>query len=349
MNLNTKRMRAAYPAVPDEVRARIRQTLAQIHREAGGRAPRRTARRLSFALTMLLAVALTAAAVATGARLGVFDFMARMFGASGVLPGAQELVQQNLGSLRLTHTDISVEEAVYDGGTLHVVYAVTLAEADVSPAGTDAQDTYGALERAMTADQVRTVCDSFFLNGVEYGMTGGSACDTAAGENDGELLCYLNIRLASAGIVPQGDFTVRLPVAGSADAGQTLDFTVKAAQTSRQPVVLHGGHETVTLLSAFASPVRTYVSVRVDMNANATAQETDEIFCDWAEAELVDAQGNALGNLLELLPRNVADGGSMEYSYTFAPVDAAELYLAPTFINEQGAWAVDMTRALPLQ
>jgi len=348
MIFNTERMRCAYPQTPEIVREHVEQTLADIHREALRQPPRRYARRLSFAVTLLLVALLAAAAIAAGAHFGVFDFMAKMFGTSGVLPGAEELVQQNLGRMELAHTTLNVDEAVYDGGALHVVYSVTQNDADAPLTDQEAEDPQSTFNLAIAADQVHTECDWFYLNGTEYCMTNCSTCDTMIGENDGELLCYLDIQLASADIVPDGDFTVQLPVAGGHGVYQTLDFTVKAAEENQQPVVLYCDNAAVTLKSAFLSPVRTYVTIHLEMNADVTLHEADETFCDWAEAELVDAQGNELAGLTELIPQNLVDGKSVDYSYTFLPVDAEEAYLAPTWINEQGEWAVDMTRAIPL-
>jgi len=349
MTLNQQRMREAYPQTPDVVRIRMEQTLAGIRREAAKQPPWRYARRLSFAVTMALVTVLAVGAVAAGAHFGVFDFMKKMFGASGVLPEAEELVQQNLGSLKLEHTTLNVDEAVYDGGTLHVVYSITQNDADVPLTEQDAEDSQSAFQLAVAADAVHMECDSFWVNGTEYCMTNCSTVDTMIGENDGELLCYLDIQLASAGIVPDGDFTVKLPVAGGNGDYQTLDFTVQASGSDWQPVVLYSDNATVTLTSAFVSPVRIYATLRLEMNADASAQEADETFEDWAEAELVDAQGNRLAGMTELMPENLVDGESVDYSYTFLPTEAEEVYLAPTFINEQGEWAVDMTRALPLQ
>lgn len=348
MTLDMERMRRAYPQTPPVVHHRVEQTLSGIHREAAKQPPRRYARRLSFAVTMALVAVLAVGAVAAGAHFGVFDFMKKMFGASGVLPEAEELVQQNLASLELEHTTLNVEEAVYDGGTLQVVYSITQNDAEAPLTEQELADSQSAFNLAREADQVHTECDWFWVNGTEYCMTNCSTLDTMIGENDGELLCYLDIQLTSAGIVPDGDFTVKLPVAGGSGTYQTLDFTVQANGTDWQPVVLYSDNATVTLTSAFVSPVRIYATIHLEMDADVSLQKADETFEDWAEAELVDAQGNKLAGLTELIPENLVDGKSVDYSYTFLPVDAEEMYLAPTFINEQGEWAVDMTRALPL-
>ena len=349
MNWNSERMRGAFPQTPEPVKRRMAMTLAQIHREAATLPPKRCARRLSLPAVALLIVALVTAAVATGAHFGVFDFMTKLLGTSGVLPEARELVQQNLGSLELAHTTLNVDEAVYDGGALHVVYSITLRGATAPLTEQDAEDPQSVFNRAIAADRALTMCDSFWLNGTEHSMTNGSFGDTMPGADNGELLCYLSIQLASAGIVPDGDFTVRLPLAGGGGAYQTLDFTVKADANHRQPVVLYGEQATVTLQSAFLSPVRTYVGIRVEINADVPKPQADGIITDWAEAEMVDAQGNELAGLIERVLQNMTSGMRAEYSYVFPPVEAAEAYLAPTYINERGEWTVDMSRALPLQ
>jgi|GEM_PF-3525483 len=349
MNLNKERMRGAYPATPNVVKDSVEDTLYHIGRESAKQPPRRYARRLSFATTLLIVLVVAVVAIAAGAHFGVFDFMARMFGTSGVLPEAEKLVQTDLGSLELAHIAYNVDEAVYDGGTLHVVYSVTQKGAAAPLHKTDVYDPQSDFYQALRADQAHTECDWFYIDGTEYTMTNCTTGDTMPGENNGELLCYLDIQLASAGIVPEGDFKMQLPLVGGNGTYQTLDFTVKADQTGFESVTLYGETATVTLQSAFVSPVRTYATIHVEINAGVTAHQADETFCDWAEAELVDAQGNELASLTELIPQNLVNGKRVDYSYTFLPVKEEEVYLAPTFINEQGEWAVDMNRALPLK
>ena len=351
MTLYKERIRKAYPVMPDAVKARVEQTLSQISREAARRPPKRYARRLSFTAVLALVVVLAAGAIAAGIQFGVFDFMRNIFGASDVLPEAKQLVQTDLGMLELAHTTLRVQEAVYDGGTLHVVYSITQNGATAPLIAEDLHDAHSAFQKALAADQAHTECDWFFINGVEYGMTNASMGETAIGGNNGELLCYLNIQLASAGILPEGDFTVRLPVAGSNGQYQTLDFTVRADAQDPSRVLpgYVGGGATVTVQSAFLSPVRAYVSLHLEMEQGATPEQVSEAFADWGDAFLVDRYGNKLSKRAEVLEHNVVSGQSVDFSYTFLPTDADEVYIAPTFINAQGEWAVDMNRALRLK
>ena len=275
--------------------------------------PGRYARRLSFTAILLLVLVLVAAAIAAGARFGVFDFMTRMFGASGVLPQAQELVERDLGSLELKRTTLRVEEAVYDGGALHVVYSITRNSAAAPLTQQETEDAHSDFHQALAADQVLTLCDSFDIDDVEYVMTNGSAGDTMIGSNNGELLCYLDIQLASAGIIPTDDFIVRLPVVGGSGEYRTLDFAVRADYAEFEPVSLHSGCAAVTLQSAFLSPVRAYLTLHIAIDDGTPITQADAVFDDWADAVVVDAQGNKLSERKEMILQNEADGWHATY------------------------------------
>ncbi len=349
MTLNRETMLRAYPGMPSQVNGRMDATLAVIRRDAAAQnAPKRYAVRLRFATVVIALVLLLAAiGVAAGIHFGVFDFMARMFGQSDVLPQASELVQSDLATLETEHTSIALTQAVYDGGNLRVVYSVRVKGADAPITDAELADEASAFRQALAADGVSPWgCDWFCLDGEEHSMTGGSTGDTIPGAENGEALCYLDIYLASSGIVPQGDFAVSLPIIrrGRGEI-TTLDFTVRAAAAPTLPPTLSANGAAVTVLSASLSPVRAYISLRIERNADTSARDFELLLADWRDAVLADARGEALCALSEWMV-NSADENAAEYTFIFLPTDAAEAYLAPTILDDNDEWLVDMSQAI---
>ena len=274
-----------------------------------------------------------------------------MAGGGGVLDGAEKLVQTNLGRLDLQNTVIAAEEAVYDGGNLRVVYSVQAKSVSAPLAQADIDDPDSAFCKALSSDGINHdgSCDWFVLGGTEYSMTNGSTGDAVFDADSGKLYCYLDIQLASAGIIPTGDFAVKLPLAGEIIARKTLDFTVKASAASQTKAAIQTEHASVTLLSTFVSPVRTYASIRIEMKDGSALAQADEVFEAWRDVVLADAEGKEIGTLQDLLAANLEDGKRVDYSYTFLPVDMAEVYLAPIIIDEKTEWVGDMNQALRLK
>lgn len=349
MEMNRERMRKAYPPMPEKAVLRVEATLAHIRREAVRQPPRRYAKRLSFAMALTLALLLAAAGVAAGVHFGVFDFMGRMFGQSGVLPEAEKLVQSSLAQVELPNTVITVREALYDGGSLRLVYSVRQKDAAAPLTQDDLWNEDGAFRRALAGDEVSTQCDWFLLDGVRYEMTNGTAGDEIPGSENGEALCYLSIQLSPAGIVPREDFTLGLPLLGKIGEKRTVDFTVRAAAPSAPLPGIRGDGAVVTVLSASLSPVRTMITVRIQKDEGASREQYEAACASWRGAVLADAQGKELADLEELIPAHMVEGESMEYSYTFLPTDAAEAWLAPPDLDSDDLWAVDMNRALKVK
>lgn len=350
MDSNRRRLLRAYPAMPQELKNQLLYTLKTMQAKARP-APGRSARRLSFAALMAAVLLVAVIAVAVGNHLGVFGFMERISGVSGVLEGAGELVQTDLGSLSLQHTILTLEEAVYDGGNLRVVYSVQAKNLSAPLDAGDMNDPQSAFRKALKSDGINPdgSCDWFEVNGVEYAMTSGSTGDAVFDGDSGKLLCYLDIQLASAGIIVKGDLTVKLPLAGEIIARKTLDFTVKASAAPQPHASLQTEHATVTLLNAFLSPVRTYASIRIEMKEGSNLAQADEVFEMWRDVMLTDAQGREIGTPEDVLTANLEDGKRVEYSFTFLPAVNEEVYLAPIIIDEKNNWIGDMHQALRLK
>lgn len=336
MEMNRGKLLNAYPSMPEVVGKRMEDTLLKLKIESAAQTPIHAMprKKRSFMLAMVMVVMAAAAGAAAGIRFGVFDFMANLFGQAGVLPQAQELVETNLASMALEHSVIAVEEAVYDGGNLRVVYSVRSADEGLS------------IEEAAAADQVSLYgCDWLYINDEKIIMTNGSSFGSVLAPEGDRLLCYLDIYLASSGIVPEGDFTVGLPLVGK----KLIRFAISGYRVASNPAKTETDAVRVTRLSASLSPVRAYVRLRIEKRPNASAESYKAALDDWRDAYLVDAQGNKLSAPTEILTDACVDGEWIELTYIFFPVEAQEVSFASTIITPENEWIVDMAHALPMQ
>lgn len=336
MGMNREKLLKAYPSMPEAVGKRMEDTMLKLRMEASMQPACHMASKRKHAFLLAMAVLLLAAAVgaAAGLHFGVFDFMAGLFGQAGVLPQARELLETDLAFRALEHSAVAVEEALYDGGHLRVVYSVCSADESLS------------IEEAAQADQVSLYgCDWFYLNGERIGMTNGSSFGSVLAPEDDRLLCYLDICLTSSNIVPEGDFIVGLPLIGN----EPLFFPISSHGVPSSPVGTETSAVRATLLSASLSPVRAYARLRIEKQPGASDESYKAALDDWRDAYLVDAQGNKLSTPAEILTDACAEGEWIELTYVFLPVEAEEVFFAPTVITPENEWVVDIAHALPMQ
>lgn len=350
MMLDQEMLLRAYPQMPPSVNARIDATLSVLQQKAAQ--PMRYVPRLRFAMILaVLLILLAAIGVATGIRFGVFDFMAQFFGQDDVLPVAHKLVQTELISKETDHALITLSQAVYDGGNLRLVYSVQQKDALAPITEDELADEGSSFRQALALDGISPWgCDWFYIDGVEYTMTSGSSNMTIPGGENGEALCYMDICLASAGIVPTQDFMVSLPIIhDAAEKHDTLDFTVRIGdQVNTTAPTLTAKGATVTLLSASLSPVRTYANLLIVADEGTSAQDFALLLEDWRDAKLVDGQGSEPVVMTDIQMAKQSNDTAI-LSYTFMPTDAAEAYIAPTVITADDEWLVDIHQAIKLK
>lgn len=176
-------------------------------------------------------------------------------------------------------------------------------------------------------------------------MTNGSSFGSVLAPDGDRLLCYLDIYMASSGIVPTGDLTVGLPLIGS----EVVTFTVPGYQVIVDPVCVKTDAVRVTMLSVSLSPVRAYVRLRIEKLPDASGESYKAALGDWRDVYLVDAEGQKLGAPVEILTDAVEEGKWIDLTYTFPPVEEEKVFLASTIITAENEWLVDMAHAIPLQ
>lgn len=342
MKLEREQMLRAYPEMPREVQTRMDSTLLRLHAQ-GRRAP---TRRLSLALAALL-VMLAATGVATGAHFGVLDFLSERFG-QNALPEARELVQTPEASLALANTSVALEEAVYDYGRLRLVYSVK-PNAGVPVTETALMDEKSALVQAIAQDGVSlTGGDWLRIDGEELVMPGDSFSDYAVDEEQGAVLCYMDIELGAWELAPQGSFAVSLPVTLPQSGSQTLDFTVAAKAISEPAMRLDAGAVRATVESFTPSPISTYVRLTLERAAGASDSDYENALADWRDAKLTDGEGHVLAEAGDVMTVAETEGQAVTLNFAFPPVDAGEIWFAPTAVTEDGA-APDMARAMGIK
>ena len=309
----------------------------EVMRKARGE--QKVKRKISVATVYAMAALMTATvAFAAGMQFGVFDFMTNLFGQEAVLPQAQELVASDLAVMELENTMLKVEEAVYDGGNLRVVYSVA------------SNNESQTIEEAALADRVSlNGCDWFLINDEEIIMTNGSYIGNMLSPEGNRMLCYLDIYLASSNIVLQEEFKVSLPLIGSGREAEYATFTVPGYDVADNPVKTQTDSANVTLLGSSISPVRSYVRLRIEKLPDVSYERYEAALYDWQDAYLVDKQGTKLCAPVEILMDGSVDGEWIEQTYVFPPVEADEIYFASTMITPQDEWIVDMNHALQIK
>lgn len=333
MVMNREKLLKAYPSVPESVRRRMEETLLKLRSESTVQQST-PPRKLSFVLVVALLAMIAVGGMAAGIRFGVFDFMAELLHQSGVLPQAQEMVASNLARVEGEHSILAVEEAVYDGGNLRLVYSVCSTDENLS------------IEEAAAKDHVSLYgCDWFDFNGEEIPMTNGSFFDSMLAPDGKKLLCYLDIYMASSDMFSQGDFTVALPLIGE----EVITLTIPGYEVTTNRTTTETETVKATLLSSSLSPVRAYARLRIEKQPAASAESYEAALGDWRDAYLVDGEGNKLSSPVEMMVDDCEDGKWINLTYVFLPVESGDVFFAPTIITPENEWIVDMTHALPMQ
>lgn len=176
-------------------------------------------------LIIALIVVLLLASVAVAATLLGVDMFSMLIG--GTPKNAESLIQYDLAKESFPECDIEIKQAAYDGMSLYVVYsfrerAATECLGVYDPiTGTRYAEDIGRTD-AMERDGIGYWSDSFWIDGKEVNMPGGSYGMTIGTDTPGELLTYYTFRLDNAGVFLNSKTTeVALPI-GKRDKNEKL-------------------------------------------------------------------------------------------------------------------------------
>lgn len=362
MQLNREMLKDTMPAQGEVFSQAFEGALLEIERSAPeARAQRFPRRRMAFVLAAVLALA-AVLGVAEGIRRTIFVMMEQSLPPeqAAVQPLAESLVVTDLGGLATEHLDIQVAEALYDGGTLRLLYTITLRGAEAPLTEGDLADGQSAFMQALRQDGVSlTGPDWFSLNGENISMTGGSRPVYAPGDAPGEAVVYLDIKLSSVGIEPEGLFEVGLPVARGADAqSQLIAFSLEAyalpGVTNLTPATpVERDSVTITVKDLRLSPVKVYLTYRVDIHDDVPDSALLETMACWRNARLVNEAGEELMPVGAVESYGLPEGETdvlrhLEQTLEYVPAAKCPvvLYLAPDTPSSQH-YTPDMAQAIP--
>ncbi len=252
-------------------------------------------RTLGLALAGVLLVCSVTAFALTGG-FGLFDLPGAVSPRlTAVRPEADRLLQKNLSHYSFEHVDVAVREAAYDGRYLRVAYAVTdrAATAPLAESGTLLSSMAPAFRfEAAEKDGVSwPTLDGAQVNGQEAQPAGISF--SVAGENNGEAVTWVQFDVR--GMTLPDTFRVRLPFREQ-DTPDELDFTFAKGDMSTvyalaAPDDKRIGDYAVHIESITVSPIRTYVTAHLIVDAGASPERCMALADRWKDAVLSDADG----------------------------------------------------------
>lgn len=207
-------LQAAVPTTPPLFRRAVRDTLADIESTQGRAAPQRPPVRKRRTLTLVLAIVLLVAAVATAATLlsrNVFDVT------MGTTPeNAASLIHYDVAKQTIGDAEIIVREAAYDGITLYMVYSIRDLTATEPWGETDEMGMryLGEEDYArMDALGVGWWTDNLWIDGQQVGMPAMSGGESIPGDQNGEVLHYMQYRLDQENVYLDGkNVEIALPI-----------------------------------------------------------------------------------------------------------------------------------------
>lgn len=252
-----------------------------------------TRARIKISLVVAIVVMMAAlGAFALARGFGLLDWMAtnRDPGYEQALLEAQQLIRQDLAFHSFPHVDVSINEAVYDGRMLRVMYTTkdrgAKAPFPKDEEGYLIEGEEGFRFPAAMQDGVFYSVDWCQVNG-ETAMAQGEA-RYFAGEGPGEIVALTTFDLRD---IKTGDsLRVLLPVRGE-DTPEALAFALDARDlpgVSRllSPAPARFVDHEVRFSSFVLSPLRVYVSLDIKVDAGISPERCDQIASRWMDAQL---------------------------------------------------------------
>lgn len=270
------------PALKAEMMGRIAQAKTS--------AVRRKPMTLLLAALALVFISLGAFALTRG--FGLFDWMAKQRdpGYEKALPEARELVSHNLAFHRFAHVDVTINEAVYDGRFLRVMYTTrdraAKAPFPVDEEGYLIEGESGLEFPAASADDVFYSVDWCLVNGKAVSVAGEA--QYFAGENPGEIVAVTPFDLSGMDV---GDsLRALLPVKGE-ETPEDMAFTLSTTSLPgvsrlKLPTSIRMNDHCVSVSSFVISPIRVYAALDIQVDPGVSLERCEQITYRWMDTEI---------------------------------------------------------------
>ena len=273
--------------VDRHLQARISESLNQVFKPS----PSRLKPRLAFILTFFM-VLLLAVAFALTEGFGLLQVMQiKEEYQTPISTRAQKLVVRALARHEFEHTEVVIQEALYDGKMLRVLYSVRDLKADApfAPAGSELPPdfVFQAADKDGISWNTLDGCEVDNQPVSAIGITG-----SVAGELNGQVLILCQFDLS--GVQVSNPFSVLLPIAGQ-NTPENLRFELPSYPLSGViqlplPKLLTLPDRNLQVTNALWSPIRVYLTLDIMMAPGVPEETCHETLWRWTmDAKLSDA------------------------------------------------------------
>ena len=279
-------VRLAHISMGEDAKRKVRQ---HIQSQAS---PRLSRKFVSATLAAVLALGTLTAFALTGG-FGLFDLMGTVLPhMATVRPEADKLVRRDLAAYSFEHVDVAVKEAAYDGRYLRVAYSIK-DRAATAPLGEIGKH----LEMGPDFHFEAAEKDGIWWSTLDWALVDGQDANplgmtfSVAGPENGEAITWVQFDVKELDL--PDTFTVRLPLRGQ-NTPKELDFTMDKGDMSdvyalAPPPDKRIGNYVVHIEEIVISPIRTYMTVHLIVDAGVSARECWSIANNWMDATLSDA------------------------------------------------------------
>lgn len=247
--------------------------------------------RLAIVLALIMVLGLVAAFALTQGFGLIAVWQIKEANRAPISSQAQKLVRSELAKHQFEHTEVAIQEALYDGRMLRVLYSVRDLNADkpFAPPGSELPPDFMFTAADQDGISWQTL-DGCLVDDVPVSAVGITG--NIAGELNGQVLTISQFDLSDVPV--KNPFSVLLPIAGP-DTPESLRFELPSSPLSGvvqlplpEPLVLPDRSLQVT--DAIWSPIRTYISLEITMNAGVPEPICHETLWRWTmDAKLTNA------------------------------------------------------------
>ncbi len=331
------RMQQSMPDVPEHFHFAVEQTLRRIVQNEQAEPLRKLVFHPRRAFAMALAAALLLGTVAFAAyRWQIFDVLSLLTGENPI--HADQVMQANLAQTTVNGVEITVSEAGYDGRILFLRYSYRL------PGVQETLGVYkdGRLIEGLCYEEDELLgqynvgwwTDSFWIDGQNMEMFGGSGGATTGSEAPGEIVKTEYWRLDAGNVTLKDQVEISLPIGEKPDTSKyfplsshpewkdengnfkmpsegLVTFTLDTGDTLKKVITEHPNlplelpEVTAKVTEAAYSPLMTYITLELQGHPEALAAFKAEHGEGWKDEQgslimpytAMDVHGSWAGSL----------------------------------------------------